>query len=278
MPISLLTNAVELSISRSLQMSEQKLRQSMERLASGKRINHSYDDPAGLAIASHLSGKIRSLQQAQRNALDATSVIQVAEGGLNELDGMVVRMRELAIQAASDSMGDPERELLNLEVSELREEVDRIAMSTRYLGVQLLNGTARRMTFQIGPENTEFDQIEYEAGTVDVRSATLGLDDVSLEDQDAAMESLAILDQAVHRMQIPRSQLGALQGRLHSVSNYLTMYEESLTDAHSRIHDTDYAKESSNFLRGQVLQKAAIAVLSQANTLPQEALKLLDPR
>lgn len=219
MPISLLTNAVELSISRSLEISEQRLRQSMERLASGKRINHSSDDPAGQAIAAVLSGKIRSLQQAHRNVLDATSVIQVAEGGLNELDGMVIRMRELAIQASSDSLGDAERSLLQIEVNELREEIDRIAMSTRYLGVALLNGTERNMTFQVGAENTEYDQLNYEAGAVDVRAAALGLDDISVEDQESALEALGVLDEAVHRMQVPRSQLGALQGRLHSVSN-----------------------------------------------------------
>jgi len=276
MPITLLTNPVELSISRSLETSERNLRHSMERLASGKRLNHSSDDPAGLAMAGSLQGKIRSLQQAQRNVLDATSVIQVAEGGLNELDAMVIRMRELAIQASSDSVSDIERALLQTEVTELTEEVERLSQSTRYLGVSLLNGTERDMVFQVGIDNTEYDQLHYEAGNVDVRASTLGIEELSIEDQESAMEALTALDEATMRIQQPRSKLGALQGRLHSMSNFLSLYEENLTAAHSRIHDTDFAQETSKMLRAQVLQKAAIAVLAQANQQPFAALKLLE--
>ncbi len=277
MPISLVTNATELAIARSLETSEQNMRRAMERLASGKRINHSYEDPAGSALSANLNGKIRSLQQAQRNVLDATSVIQVAEGGLNELDGSLLRMRELAIQSSSDSVSDVERGLMQTEVTELASQIDRMAESTRYLGVKLLNGTQRDMVFQVGIENEEVDRLHYQAGQVDVRAATLGVDGLSIEDQDSAMEALASLDEAQRRVQMPRAQLGAIQGTLHSLTNFLAVYEENLTEAHSRIHDTDYAQETSNLMRSQLIQRAAVAVLTQANQIPRAALKLLDP-
>ena len=276
MGISLLNNQPAETVRMELEKNGQDAARAMERLASGKRINHVYDDPAGSAISSALEAKVRSLGQAQRNTMDAMSLIQVAEGGLNELDNIVVRLRELAIQAASDSISDAERGFLQTEFDSLRGEIERIAQSTRYLGNSLLNGTENELVFQIGTDNTEADRISYDTSSVDVRSSTLGIDDISIEDQDEAMDTLSALDEALGKIHLPRAQLGGIQSRLHSVMNFLTIYEENLSTAHGRINDADYAKETTELFRALIHQKAGVAVLAQANQSPAIVLKLLD--
>lgn len=276
MAISLLSNLPAFSIRRELNVTERDAQRAMERMASGKRINHVHDDPAGLALAASLKSKLHSIQQAQRNAMDATSLIQVAEGGLNTMDNILSRLRELAMQAASDTVGDTERQLLHLEFNQLRDEVARISATTRYLGTPLLNGTQKELMFQIGTENSENDRIIYNTSTVDVRPSSLGIDDISIEDRDSAVDSLAAIDNALSQVQAPRAQLGAIQSRMQSVSEFLGVYEENLTAARGRIFDTDYAKETTEQFQAQVRQGAAIAVLAQANQQPAHVLKLLE--
>lgn len=276
MPISLATNLPAVKVRGHLDRVGENFSKSIERVASGKRIIRSGDDAAGLSISNSLEAKIRSIQQARRNASEAMSLIQVAEGGMNEVSNLVVRLRELAVQAASDTVGEREREMLQLEAVQIREEVDRLAEATRYFDTQLLNGTSKNFNFQIGIENTIYDRIQYDSSEVDLRSGALGVDGINLADKDGAADSLSVVDEAFKRMGTPRSKLGALQLRMTSIQNNLSTYEESLTAANSRILDADIARETTNVVQSQILQKAGMAVLAQANAAPMHIMKLVE--
>ncbi len=276
MPISLLTNTTALSVNRNLEESNRELSKSLERLSSGKRINHAGDDAAGLTISDTLEARIRSLGQANRNTLDAISLAQVAEGGMNEVSNLLLRMRELAIQSASDTVGDRERELLQLEVSELNQELNRLAESTQYLGSPLLNGKGSDFVFQVGPDNNENNRISYSASQIDLRPGSLGVDGVDLSNRDDAAGAIESLDGALQKLGRPRAQLGAIQERMHSITRQLGSQQEGLTIAKSRILDADLAAEASSAVRAQVQLKAATAVMVQANSLPSLALRLLE--
>lgn len=216
------------------------------------------------------------MQQASRNARDALSLIQVAEGGMNEVGNILIRIRELAIQAASDSVGDAERAMLHLEATQLGDEVNRIANSTKYLGTNLLNGTSKDFTFQVGIENDEFNRLHYSSAVVDIRPSTLGIDDLSFETTSDAQDSLSSIDSAILRLHIPRAEVGAIQSRIQATIGHLANYEESLTAANSRIRDADLASEATKYVQAQIQQKAAVAVLSQANQVPVLAYKLIE--
>jgi len=275
MRATILTNLVALNITRHLEKNRRIFEKSAERLASGKRINQMSDDAAGAAISTSLEAQIRSIIQASRNAQDAISLFQVAGGAMSEISSIFVRLRELAIQASSDTVGDEEREMLAVEASQLKEEVDRIADSTRYLGTNLLNGAGRDFTFQIGVNDDETNRIGYDASQIDVRTSTLGIDDIDMSSIDAAQGSLGHIDDAISRLHVPRANMGAMQSRLESTINFLGVSEEGFTAAQSRILDADVAREASDTVKGQVLQKSGIAVLSQANMLPALILKIL---
>ncbi len=276
MPISLLTNTSALTAKRNLDEASEQLSNSLERLASGKRINHAKDDAAGLSISNSLEAQARSLSQAQRNSLDAASLAQVAEGGMNEVSNILIRMRELAIQSASDTVGDKERELLQVEGTELRHELSRLAESTKYLGTPLLNGKGQDFVFQIGPDNNEHNRISYSASDIDLRPSTLGVDDINLAARDDARDSLDTIDTALQRLGKPRAQLGAVQERIHSIARQLSHQEETLTTAKSRIMDADLATEASTAATESVRVRAGTSVLAQANSLPALALRLLE--
>lgn len=276
MPISFLTNTGAMTVGRYLTQTTEAYQKAAERVASGRRINRSLDDAAGLAISSRLEVRIRSTQQAQRTAMDALSLIQVAEGGMTEISNILSRLRELSIQAGSDNLSDDERGLLNFEAEQLIKEIDRLAESTTYSGNKLLNGSGEELNFQIGVENTENDRITYDASSVDVRSSTLGVDAIELNDRDSALEGLEVIDNAITKAQGSRAQLGAIQARIHPIVNNLRNYEENLTAANSRIRDADLATESTELVRTQVQQKATVAILAQANFAPALALKLIE--
>lgn len=247
----------------------------MERVASGRRINRAGDDAAGMALASLSEGKIRSAMQAERNALDALSFSQVAEGGMSQIDNLLIRMRELSIQASSDTIGGNERQALEIELKELVSEVDRISQSTKYFGTNLLDGQGKEFTYQIGVENDESSRITYDGHLVDLRTASLGIDDLSLEDAETARDALGSIDEAISKVSIPRAQLGGVQTRLNSIVSSIGVYTENMTAALSRIRDADLARETSETVRNQIQVKAASAVLAQANALPLMALDLL---
>ena len=275
MAISILTNVTALGIRNQLEKNSESITRSMERVASGRRINRAGDDAAGLALASLSEAKIRSAAQATRNTMDALSFSQVAEGGMSEIDNLLVRMRELAIQGASGTLGGNERTALQIELGELVSEVDRLAKSTKYFGTTLLDGQGKEFSYQIGVENDEASRITYDGGLVDLRANTLDLDELALDDVDEARDSLTVIDEAISKVSVPRARLGGIQTRLHSIVHTLGNYSENMTAALSRIRDADLAHETSEVVRSQILVRAASSVLAQANTLPLMALDLL---
>jgi flagellin len=248
-----------------------------KRLASGQRITAAGDDAAGLSISENLRAQIRSMGQAERNANDGISFAQVAEGGLTEIGNIMVRLRELAIQASSDTIGDTERGFIHQEASSLMAEVDRIANVTTFNGTPLLNGQSSKseLEFQVGTRNHESDRILFKTSENDVRAGALGIDGMSFEDIDSAREAIDTIDSATSKVFASRARLGAMQNKLQATTNNIGVAKENLSHARSRIADADIAYETSELVRGSILQSAGTAVLAQANTAPQQALKLL---
>lgn len=271
------TNMAALAANRALTHSSDDQKKTYTRLATGNRITEAGDDAAGLSISENLRSQIRSMTQAERNANDAISFAQVAEGGLSEIGNMLIRMRELGVQAASDTVGDKERGYINKEVSTLLTEVDRIAQGTNYNGMSLLNGQASKgvLDFQVGIRNTAPDRINFSINENDVRASTLGIKDLDYTSIDNARDSLDRVDKAMDHVFGIRATLGAMQNKLHSTVSSIGINKENLAQAHSRIADTDIAAETSDLVRGNILQSAGVAVLAQANQAPMNALKLL---
>ena len=270
------TNIQALAAQRHLGINNENLKNSLEHLASGSRINRAGDDAAGLAISEKIKADVRSLRQANRNANDGISLIQVAEGGMNEVGNILVRMRELSIQAASDTIGDTERSFIEKEVRQLKSEVDRIANTTEYVGMKLLDGSTPALEIQVGAHNNPLnDRLVLDSSTLASSSAALGVDGVSVETKANAQVNLEMIDQAIQRVSENRATLGALQNRIQSTIANLNIYRENLEAANSRIRDTDMAEESSQLMRNSILSQSSVAVLSQANQVPALALKLL---
>lgn len=276
MPISILSNQASLTAANHLNRTTEMFTQAAERLASGKRLNRAGDDAAGFSIGFQIEAKIRSAGQAKRNALDALSLMEVAEGGMNEVGNLLVRLRELTIQASSDNIGDKERGMLELESMQIKDEVERLANSTRYFDTPLLNGQGKDFTFQIGVDNNEYNRLTYSASSLDLRASKLGIDGMSLSDTSSAKDAMATVDEALVKMNVPRATIGAFQSRMGSIVGNLATFEQSMSGALARVRDADIARETSNVVRGQVLQKAGTAVLAQANMQPMIALKLIE--
>ena len=275
MGLRIATNIPSMQAQRNLEKTGLEASKSAARLSSGERITKSGDDAAGLAIANKLDASVRGMQMAQRNANDGISFVQTAEGGINEVSNILIRMRELGIQAASDTVGNDERGFINKEVQSLKSEVDRIAQVTDFNGTKLLNGEGGSQTFQIGINATEVNRIDFDPGKTNVQSSALGISGLSMEDKGAALDGLGALDEAIKKVNENRSSLGALQNRLQSTSNSLGVNTVNLAEAKSRIMDTDIAKETSSMVKNQILQNAGISVLAQANAAPNAAMKLL---
>lgn len=276
MGLRIATNVPALSAQRNLYSVGNAQQSAMARLASGYRINKASDDAAGLAISENLKAQIRGYRQANRNANDGISLVQVAEGGMSEVSNMLIRLRELAIQSASDTISDNERAYTNIEYQQLKEEVDRTANSTKFNGVSLLAGEGGIYDFQVGNGNNEFeDRISFDTSVGNATTQGLGIAELTVADKLGAQESLAFLDEAINKVNGARANYGALQSRLQSTAEYLMVAEENYSAANSRIRDTDMAVESSNLAKSSILQQAATSVLSQANTQQQLALKLL---
>jgi flagellin len=252
------------------------MKDSFAKLSSGSRINKAADDAAGLAISENLKAQIRSARQANRNANDGISMVQVAEGGLNEIGNIIVRMRELGIQAASDTVGDRERGFINTEIQQLKNEAERIAKVTTWGTTKLLDGSTPTFDFQVGLYNNSFeDRISFEAGQNEATLAALGLEGVDYAAKEGAQEALGLLDEAQVRVNEMRSNLGALQNRLQSTTNNLLISEENLSAANSRIRDTDVAEASAELTRNNILLQAGTAALAQANQMNSVALNLI---
>lgn len=270
------TNVSSLAAQRSLGVNNRESESVLNKLSSGSRITKAADDAAGLAISEKMKSGIRSMKQADRNANDGISMVQTAEGGLNEVSSILTRMRELAVQTASDTVGDVEREMTNLEYQNLKLELDRISQVTEFNGKKLLNGEGDKYDFQIGINNDAFqDRISYDAKQVNSRLDSLGVSELDVSSKTGSQESLGALDSAIEKVSGQRAFLGAIQNRLVSTSNNLQVNVENLSAANSRIRDVDYADATAQKAKNDILAAAGTSVLAQANASSQNALKLI---
>jgi flagellin len=274
MGLRISTNMPSISAQRVLGTQQRKAESATQKLASGSRIVQAADDAAGLAISESLKGQIRGIAMARNNAFNAGSAIQVSEGGLNEITNIMIRLRELGIQAASDNVGEQERGFLNQEAQQMIQEADRIAQTTRFGDKILLDGSGGEMEFHVGafagPENV----VSYNLST-NARADEIGISSIDLSEKGSARDSLAEVDSALQKVGAMRANFGSIQSRLNATTSNLDIQYENLSAANARIRDTDVAKEAAELASAQVLQSAAVSVLAQANTFPQVALRLL---
>lgn len=270
------TNVASLNAQRNLGTTRISMNKSLEKLSSGQRINRAGDDAAGLAISENLKAQIKGLGQAERNAEDGISLVQIAEGALGEVSNIMIRLRELSVQAASDTIGGTERKFLNVEFEQLTSEIDRIANSTEFNRVPLLNGTGAVFDIQIGTRNDPIsDRLTFDASSADVNVAALGLNLASVSDKISAQNSLTSIDQAIISVSGIRADFGALQNRLQSTVNNIQVSIENLASANSRVRDTDVAAETAELTKQNILMQAGTSVLSQANSSTNSALSLI---
>jgi len=290
MALSILTNTASLNAQRNISQTGKALQSNFAKLSTGQRINTAGDDAAGLAISERMKSQIRSMSQAERNSNDGISLLQTAEGAMNENSGILTRMRELAMQSSTGTLTDDDRGALQTEFSQLTSEIDRIADVTEFNGKKLLNGSETSVSFQVGIGATASDSIKadlvnmkratYGAGSKDSAgtvSAGIDLSDTAVKISSAAdaQAALAKIDDAIKITSGSRATLGATQNRLQVTVSNLQSANNNLASANSRIRDVDVAEESAAMTRNNILSQAGMAVLSQANQLPQQALSLL---
>lgn len=275
MSLTVNTNMASMNAINNLSKTTRDLSGSFSRISSGLRIVSAVDDAAGLGVAENLDASYRSAMQAMRNTNDGISIVQVGEGAANEVGNMLKRMRELAMESASETLADDERAYIQDEYEQLASEVDRIASVTDFNGVQLTDGSNTGLDVQVGIRNTLNDRINIELG--DLRSTSLGVSttDIDLSSATAAQAALDAIDTAIDSVNQYRSTFGAIQSRLESTLNNLEVFSENTKSAESRIRDADYAFETAELSKLQIMQQAGIAVLGQANILNQGTLSLL---
>jgi flagellin len=270
------TNIASIQGQTSLNRVARESGESFAKLSSGERITKAADDAAGLAISEKMKSEIRSSKQANRNANDGISLIQTAEGALNESASMLTRMRELAMQSASDTIADSDRQKSDLEYQQLKSELERISQVTEFNGRKLLNGSGGSLDFQVGTgSNTADDHITYQGNKLNSGIHALGISELAITSKGGAQMSLGRLDSAIRQISGNRATMGSLQNRLVSGSNNLQIYTENMSSANSRIRDVDYAVEAANQAKNSIMQSAGTAVLSQANEMGKGAMKLL---
>lgn len=270
------TNISAINAQRNLISSQRVMGKSMSQLASGSRINIAADDAAGLAISERFKSSIRSARQANRNANDGISMVQTAEGGLSEISNIVTRLRELGVQASSDTVGQVERGFLDKEVQQLKSEIQRISNVTTWGTTKLLDGSSPTFDYQVGLyNNQEEDRISFNASENVATLDALSLSDLDYTSKEGAQEALSKLDEAQTNVNGMRANLGALQNRLTSTIDNLAVAEENMSAANSRVRDTDVAMASSEMTRNNILLQASTATLAQANQVNSLALKLI---
>jgi len=270
MGLKINTNVPALNAGRILSRSTNSLNTSLERLASGLRINRAKDDAAGLAIAEGFQSIVRGTRTAQRNAQDGVSLVQTAEGALSETTAILQRVRELAVQAANGTLTDANRQTLQGEVDQLLQQVDDIALDTEFNGLQILSGDST-LTLQTGAQQGQTLTITTGGAGTDA----LAISKVSVSSVKVAVGNLSVIDEAIDSVSNLRSDLGAIQNRLEFTINTLAIQEENSAAAESAIRDADIARETIAFTRNQILVSAGTSVLAQANVVPQTALSLL---
>ena len=271
------TNVPSIAAQRNLSITKNRLNSNLRKLSSGERITRAADDAAGLAISENLKSQIRSIRQAKRNADDGISLVQTAAGGLSEVSNIIIRLRELAVQAASDTVGDTERSFSDIEFQQLKDEVQRISQSSEFNGRKLLDGTSGLVEIQIGANNDPFnDRIRYDGSEVVATLDSLGLSAEAVSSKQGAQVALERLDDALVKVNGVRANLGAIQNRLTSVIQNLGVTEENFSEANSRIRDVDVAAETADMTKNNILNQAGVSVLAQANQAPNFALSLLN--
>ena len=268
------TNVTSINAQRNLSTVTDRLSGNFRRLSTGLRISTAADDAAGLAISERLRSQIRSIDQAKRNANDGISMVQTAEGALNEVSSIMVRLRELAVQSANGSVSGQDRNTLNQEFSSLVDEVNRIGRSTEFNGIKLLDGSSSSVSFQVGFGTTaNIDTISVSLSAA--LSTSLALNSLDIGSAGSTSTAITNIDAAINSVSSLRGSLGAIQNRLGSTINNLAIQSENLSAAESRIRDVDVAYETAQLTRNNILQQASVSVLSQANSQPQAALRLL---
>ncbi len=274
--ITLNTNVSSLQTQRNMSKNQDALSRSLQRLSSGYRVNTAMDDAAGLGVSEHMRSQIRGMAQASRNASDGLSVVQTAEAAMGEIGDILIRMRELTVQAASDSITDTERGYLDTEFQDLASEVDRITSTSKFGGNVLLDGTFATdgLDFQVGTENGAAFRIT--VTIEDVSTSGLGFAGTEAVDTKAnSQATMATLDTALDNLNTARASMGAKGNRLQVAQSSVESMRENLSAANSRVRDADIASETSAFSRNQVLMQAGVSMLAQANAQPQLALRLL---
>ncbi len=278
-------NISSMTATNALYKSNRDMSKSLEKLSTGLRINRSSDDAAGLAISENLRSMVRGAAQAQRNAMDGTSMLQIAEGAANEISDILQRMRELAIQSANDTLTSTERAYTNQEFSALRDEIDRIADVTNYNGKQLISDTTGRFGTKDAATNNVFwidagatvgtDSLTISIDTLTVSSLNDDLEDATLTSQTGAANAISSIDAAINSVNSTRANIGAYVNRLEHAINNLLVSETNQSAAESLIRDVDFANESANFSKNQILIQSGTAMLAQANASSQNVLSLL---
>lgn len=276
MGLRISTNVASINAQRVMGTNTREMQKSMAQLSTGSRITKSGDDAAGLAISEYLKSTIRSYGQAARNANDGISMIQTAEQSMGEVSNILTRVRELGIQASSDTVGDQERQFVQSEVAALKAEIQRVAESTTFGSRKLLDGSGGVYDIHVGlSANESTDWIGYDASQTNVTTAFLGIDDIDFSSKEGARSGLSKLDSAQLSVNGSRANLGSLQNRLTSTVDVIGTMSESMSAANSRLRDTDIAQTTSELARNQVLLQGTTSVLAQANQSPMMALKLI---
>ena len=273
MALTVRTNLSAMSAANSLKKTQNSLSNTLGRISSGMRINKAGDDAAGLAVATQLNTEAESMEQAMRNTNDGISIIQTAEGATNEVTNILNRMRELAVQSSSETLANDERVYINEEFDQLNQEIERISEVTEFNGVQLANNSTTAIQVQVGIDNATSSQIQISLG--DLRTSTLGVGTLDLSTATGAQAAITAIDTAIDEVSSQRSTLGSVQNRLDSSLNSSTNYLESLRSAESQIMDADFAKESTEMSKFQIMQQAGVASLAQAKNINQAVLSLL---
>lgn len=275
MPMYIQTNVASLQAQTNLNASRLGLQKSFERLSSGYRINTAADDAAGMAVSENMRAHIRSLSVAERNSNNAISMTQTAEGGLGEISSMLIRMRELAVQAANGDLTANERSYIDVEFQDLVSEIDRIANVTEFNGQELLGGPVTTIDFQVGIFTTADDTISVDFGGVDTAGLGVAGQNVLGADGTAAQAAMNAIDVAIDAVSSRRADFGAAMNRFQTTISNLQTSRNNLEAANSVIRDVDVAHESAMMAKGNVLQQAGTAILAQANQSPQLAMQLL---
>lgn len=274
MGLRISTNTASINAQRQLSVQQKRNSHALAALSSGSRIVNAADDAAGLAISENIKGQTKGIGIARQNAFNAISLVQVSEGGLNEINNILIRLRELGVQAASDNIGDTERDFLNTEAKQLIEESNRIAKTTRFGNKKLLDGSGEELEFHVGPFGDDDNIIRYNMAA-DATTSNLGIDGIDISDKGGARDTLQSVDDALIKLGKMRADFGAVQSRLNTTVSNLDIQFENLSSANSRLRDADVAYESAELASSNILQQAAVSVLTQANQQPNSALRLL---